>query len=42
MKIYTITCAKCKVPWQPKVLAPKKCPNCQTRYWRAGKKSEAA
>lgn len=30
-------CSKCGEKWNPKVPAPKKCPNCQTRKWQEKK-----
>ena len=29
-------CQKCKKTWFPRVADPKKCPFCQTRYWKQG------
>jgi len=32
-KIKKVKCKKCKAKWIPRVSAPRKCPNCQTREW---------
>jgi len=33
IKIKEVKCKVCKEKWFPRVSAPKKCPNCQTRDW---------
>ena len=32
-RIKKVKCKKCKAKWMPRVLAPKKCPICQSRDW---------
>lgn len=33
IKVRKISCKKCGASWIPRVSAPKKCPNCQSKKW---------
>jgi len=39
--VVSVTCARCGHTWLPRQQGiPKKCPRCQTKYWRVGRKKE--
>ena len=38
MGFITYTCNRCKAEWLPRTINPRRCPICQTPYWKDGKK----